>query len=81
MVIYRNLISILVILQKITSNFLATELRTELGPSFQGEMLNTHGEHELDLTANQTEPENQAGPIPGPDHGQNKKSKFFFQKI
>ena len=33
------------------------------------------------LTANQAEPENQAGHIPGPDHVQKKNFKIFFQKI
>ena len=48
---------------------------------FQDKMLNTHGEHELELAANQAEPENQAGLVPGPDPDPKKISNFIFQKI
>ena len=44
---------------------------------FQAKKLNTCGELELELAANQAEPENQAGPVPGPDHDQNQKFSFF----
>ena len=46
---------------------------------FQAKKLNTRGE--LELAANQAEPENQAGPVPGPDPHQIKSFNFFFQKI
>ena len=46
---------------------------------FQAKKLNTHGE--LELAANQAEPENQAWLVPGPDPDQIKNFKFFFQKI
>ena len=40
-----------------------------------------HGEFESKLSANRAEPENQAGPVPGPDPDQKKNFEFFFQKI
>ena len=42
--------------------------------------MNTGGEHELELAVYQAEPENQAGPVPGPDPEQ-KKFKIFFHKM
>ena len=39
-------------------------------------MLNTHGEHELELAANWAEPENQAEIVTGPDP--DKFEKFNF---
>ena len=45
---------------------------------FQAKKLNIYGEFELELPANRAEPENQAGPVPGPDPHQIKKK---FQKI
>ena len=36
---------------------------------------------ELEVAANQSVPENQAEPVPGPDHGQKKDIQFFSQKI
>ena len=48
---------------------------------FQAKKQNTHGEHELELAANQAEPENQAGLVPGLDPEPKKILKFFFQKI
>ena len=41
--------------------------------------MNTRGE--LELAANQAEPENQAEIVPGPDHDKKINFKFFFQKI
>ena len=46
---------------------------------FQAKKLNTCGE--LELAANQAEPENQAGLVPGPDPDQIKNFAIFFQKI
>ena len=46
---------------------------------FQSKKLSTCGE--LELAGNQAEPENQAEPVPGPDHEQKKWSKFFFKKL
>ena len=43
--------------------------------------MNTCGELELELAANQAEPENQAGLVPGPDLDQIKIFNFSFQKI
>ena len=55
---------------------------------FQAKKQNTHGEHELELAANQAEPENQAGLVPGLDPEPRKLEflepkkilKFFFSK-
>ena len=44
-------------------------------------MLNTHGEHELELAANWAEPENRAQLVTGPAPDKMKNFKFFFQKI
>ena len=46
---------------------------------FQVKKLNTRGE--LELAANQVEPENHAGLVPGRDPDKIKKIQFFFQKI
>ena len=43
--------------------------------------MNTRGELEFELVANQAEPENHAGPVPGPDPHQIKNLTFFFQQI
>ena len=48
---------------------------------FQSKKLNTRKEHELELTANQAEPENQAELVPGPAPDKIKNFKIFFQKI
>ena len=47
---------------------------------FQAKKLNTREELELELAENQAEPENQAGPVPGPDHDPKKKFQHFFSK-
>ena len=52
-----------------------------LVPSLSQYRSNTCGEHELELAENQAEPENQAGPIPGPDHDQQKNFTIFFKNI
>ena len=41
---------------------------------------NTHGENELELSANRAEPKNQAELVPGPDPDKIKNFKFFFTK-
>ena len=46
---------------------------------FQSKKLNTR--RELQLAANQDEPENQAGLVPGPNPDQKNKFQIFFQKI
>ena len=50
-----------------------------MGSGFQAKKLNTRGE--LELAANRAEPENQAGPVHGPDPQQNKNFKILFQEI
>ena len=46
---------------------------------FQAKKLNAR--KECELAANQTEPENQAGPVPVPNPDQIKYLKFLFQKF
>ena len=48
---------------------------------FQAKKFNICGKHELELAANQAEPENQAEDIPGPDPDKMKNFKIFFQYI
>ena len=48
---------------------------------FQTKKLNTSRELELELAANQAEPENKAGLVPVPDPVQKTIFTFFFQKI
>ena len=52
-----------------------------MSSGFQAKKLNTCGELELELAANQAEPENQADLVPGPDPEQKWNFKFFFQNI
>ena len=49
-----------------------------MSSGFQAKKLNTRGE--LELAANQAEPENQAEPVPGPDPDQKRKLQIFFSK-
>ena len=48
---------------------------------FQAKKLNTWGKHEIELAENQAEPENQAWPVPGPDHDQQKNFNFFSKNL
>ena len=43
--------------------------------------MKTHGEHELELAANQAEHENLAELVPGPDHDKKIKFQIFKKKI
>ena len=42
--------------------------------------MNNRGKLELELAANQAEPENQTELVPGPDHDKKINFKFFFKK-
>ena len=52
------------------------EARFTMLSGFQPKILNSHGEHELELAANRAEPENQAELVPGPEPDQ--KIKFLI---